>query len=187
MKAQRSLSIVAICFLILVTACDQVTEEAPEPTPVRVQRYTESTALELYYPVNWISNLVDQGLLVVAPVEVISISEPGPSVTIYRIPPEKVAFSLEEHLDRFLENGPIEDGYTLNSEADASSLGQYSALRADFRRDAGEDFIGMMGYIVSVKVASGAIYHFVATTPIEQWEESWPLFSAIFQNVTFNE
>jgi hypothetical protein len=187
MKAPWLKVIILICLSFVVFACNQTTEQVPDSTPVLVHQYTETTAFEIVYPVNWVSNIVDQGLLIFGPIEVVSLEEPGPSVTIYRIQPEKVTLSLEEHLDRFLERGPLTEEFTLSSEVSESSLGQYPALRADIQREAGEILTATKGFVISVKVANGAIYHFVATAPTEEWEQNLPLINAMIQNMTFNE
>jgi ABC-type dipeptide/oligopeptide/nickel transport system permease component len=37
-----------------------------------------------------------------------------------------------------------------------------------------------------VKTDSGYIYYFIATAPTEDWDESWPEFLAILENVEFH-
>lgn len=108
-------------------------------------------------------------------------------MTVYRIAPEGAAGELDEELEQFLERGPLRDQYFLTSEILEASLGQYAALRVEFEREAIEELNAMIGTIVSARVASRAVYHFVATAPTEQWAESWPLMASVLQSVSFNE
>jgi hypothetical protein len=130
---------------------------------------------------------MSEGLLVFGPPNVISLEGLGPSVTIYRIPPEMVAFTLEGQLEQFLERGPYAQDFIPVSEMLDTKLGEYPALRVDFAREAIEFFEAMTGFIVSARMESGAVYHFVATTPTEQWSETWPLMTSVIQSVNFNE
>ena len=177
--------LLAIAALILSGCTPE--SEPPEATPVLVQEFTATSAFELLYPVNWINNLIRPGLLVFGPVEVVSLNAPGPSVTVYRISPLGAAGELDEELGQFLERGPLSEQFFLTSEVLEASLGQYAALRVEFEREAIEELNALTGYIVSARVASRAVYHFVATAPSEQWAESWPLMASVLQSVSFNE
>jgi hypothetical protein len=168
-----------------LTACSVQT--SAEPTPVVVQQYSGTSAFELQYPADWVSQIIQPGLIIFGPSDVVGFIETGPSVTIYRVPPEASGLGLEGQVDHFLDFGPYEEKFEPEADIYISHLGQYSALRVDISREAFEHLIAMKGYVVSAQVNSGAIYHFVATTPTDRWESDWPLLASVYQSVVFNE
>jgi hypothetical protein len=184
-----SVKVILVCLsfgsLGILTACS--TQTAIEPTPILVQQYSGTSAFDLQYPVEWVSAIIQPGLIVFGPPDVVGFVDTGPSVTIYRIAPENAGLGLEGQLDHFLDFGPYEENFEPEAEIYSSQLGQYSALRVDIARDTFEHLIAMKGYVVSTQVNSGAIYHFVATTTTEHWEAEWPLLASILQSVSFHE
>lgn len=178
-------SALAIGLIGVLAGCS--TQTSIEPTPVLVQEYSSTSAFELQYPAGWVSAIIQPGLVVFGPPDVVSFIDTGPSVTIYRIAPENAGLGLEGQVEHFLDFGPYEENFEPEAEMYGSRLGQYSALRVDIERDQFEHLIAMKGYVVSAQANSGAIYHFVATTTTESWEMDWPLLTSVLQSVSFNE
>jgi hypothetical protein len=183
---KQILSIILIIFSLgLLTACSVETEI--NPTPVIVQQYSGSSAFELQYPAEWVDAIIQQGLLVFGPPDVVGFLMTGPSVTVYRISPENAGQGVEAQLEHFLAFGPYEENFEPVTEILETKLGQYSALRIDIAREEFEHLMAMTGYVITTRVNSGAIYHFIATAPTETWVDDWPLLASVIQSVSFNE
>lgn len=170
-----------------LTACNSNNVETPETTPIVVWEYKNETAFDTVYPEGWEQSVLRGGFLAFAPPQVAFDSEPGPSMSVLRDPPGVSFSSLQEEMDHFLEFGPLREDYFLTSEIIPVEIGQYGGLEVQVEREATEMFIAMKGLITITRADSGALYTFIATAPSEQWEESYPLFLAILQNVAFNE
>ncbi len=183
--------IVGLCLFALtnswfLSACNSETSVTPDPTPIVVWEFKNETAFDTVYPEGWTSEIIRQGILVFAPEDVAYELVPGPTMTVILESPRGFA-DVEEGLDHFLEFGPLREDYILTSEIKPIQLGQYDGLQVGIAREATEMFIAMKGVITAAETGKSNIYYFVATAPDEQWEQSWPQFLAILQNVNFNE
>ena len=183
--------IIGLCILLITTAwsllgCNSETSVTPDPTPIVVWEYKNETAFDTVYPEGWVSDILRQGILVFSPEEVAYELVPGPTMTVILEPPRGFA-DVEEALDHFLEFGPLRQDYVITSEIKPIQLGQYEGLQVGVAREATEMFIAMKGVITAAETGKSNIYYFVATAPEEQWEQGWPQFLAILQNVHFNE
>jgi hypothetical protein len=173
--------------IIGLSACESNTEKLPEATSLPVWVFQNEKTFNTVYPEGWSEEVVKEGFLVFSPPEVGYEGNPGPSLTVLRQVPERIAFSLEEEFNHFLEFGPLREDYTISSPNTPFQVGEYEGIRVGVERQASDIYISMKGVIVAVKTKSATLYYFIATAPTEQWEESWPLLLAIIQNVTFNE
>jgi hypothetical protein len=170
-----------------LSACNSTDIEPPEETPIVVWEYKNETAFDTVYPEGWEQSVLREGFLAFAPPKVALDSEPGPSMSVLRDPPGASYSSLQEEMDHILEFGPLREDYFLTSEVTPVEIGQYGGLEVNIEREATEMFIAMKGIITITRTDSGSLYTFIATAPSEEWEESYPLFLAILDNITFNE
>jgi hypothetical protein len=178
-------------FIFLMTAwslsaCNSEKDETPDSTPIVVWEYKNETAFDTVYPQGWTSEVIRTGIMVFAPEEVAYDLVPGPTMTVILEAPRGFS-DAAEGLDHFLEFGPLREGYVITSEIAPTQLGQYDGIQVGVEREATEMFIAMKGVITAAETAKSNIYYFVATAPTEQWDQNWPLFLAIVQNVNFNE
>ncbi|OGO16879.1 MAG: hypothetical protein A2Z14_01790 [Chloroflexi bacterium RBG_16_48_8] len=171
----------------MLSGCTSDSDSPPETTPILVWEYKNQTAFDTVYPEGWEYGIIREGFIVFAPPNVAYDSESGPSMSILREAPGVLISSLQEELDHFLEYGPLREDYFLISEVNPVTIGQYDGLEVAVERESTEMFIAMKAMIYVIRTDSGSLYTFMATAPTEQWEESWPLLSAIIQNGTFNE
>ncbi len=189
MKVTRIIIGLYVFFLITawsLSACNSVENDSPDSTPIVVWEYKNETAFDTVYPEGWTSEVIRQGILVFSPPDVAYDLIPGPTMMVILEFPKGFA-DVEEALNHFLEFGPSRDGYAITSQLVPTQLGQYDGLQVQVEREAEEIYIAMKGVITAAKTAKGNFYYFVATAPTEQWEQSWPQFLAILQNVNFNE
>jgi hypothetical protein len=170
----------------LLLGCHSETSVTPSPTPIVVWEYKNETAFDTVFPEGWTNEIIRQGILVFAPEEVAYELVPGPTMTVILESPRGFN-NVEEGLDHFLEFGPLRANYVITSEIKPVQLGQYDGLQVGVSREETEMLIAMKGVITAAETEKNNIYYFVATAPEEEWEQSWPQFLAILQNVHFNE
>jgi len=171
----------------ILSACTKETDTPTKPTPIVVHEYENPTAFDVVYPQGWEYGIIREGFIAFAPPNVAYDTESGPVMSILREEPTGAISSLEEELNHFLEFGPLREDYFLISDIHPVTIGQYDGLEVAVEREATEMFIAMKATLSVVRTESGSLYTFIATAPTEQWEESLPFFSAMMQNVTFNE
>ncbi len=185
-KISRFFILPMIGILLVLSACNTAAEDVTSPTPIPVVEYKNETSFDTVYPVDWVETILTQGFLIFSPVNVAYQGEIGPSVTVRMIAP---GFSsspqLEEDFNNFLTRGPFQGDYEQTSEILNVKLGQYSGLRVFVERQQAGEIIAMKGMITAVFTQNGTSYYFIATAPIEQWDQNWPKMQAILQNVKF--
>lgn len=185
----RLLPIVLVIFGISLLAACYPSPIRREPTAqvVGVFEHKNPHTFDLEYPVEWSAVIVTEGVMVFGPPHVVGIIEPGPSVTVYRIPAVGVTGTDQDVFDNFLRSGPLSGDFELSGPIEVARLGQYQGLGVDVDRERSGDLIAMQGKIRLVRTESGAVYIFSATGPSESWEQDWPRLSVILDSVQFNE
>lgn len=178
--------VIAFVLLPLLAACFSESS-APTRIAVGLHEYANPNAFKIEYPSAWQRVTVREGIMVFGPPEVTGIREPGPSVTVYRIPPGGASGSDAEIFENFLARGPLKGEFVTTGPNETIRLGQYQGLGVSLERHASQDLIPLSGKVSMVRANSGAIYIFSATVPTESREDTWPTMMIVLDSVHFNE
>ncbi|MBN1266828.1 MAG: hypothetical protein JXA25_15135 [Anaerolineales bacterium] len=183
----RKLLVLLFCVIhgLTITGCglDTAREQAAET--VQFVRFDETKAFQTLYPQGWEARIVETGILVFAPVEVMNEDKPGPSLTVYRDAPADSTESLSELMDHFLSNGPIREGYKLVTPINETGINGFQGLMVDFESTAEDNTL--KGRIEMVRLDNQAVYYFIASAPQQVWEKEWFFMDQIIRQSIFNE
>lgn len=173
--------------LWLLGACGSTgpTGGEPTPTPIPVYLYENPSAFDIQYPTAWTEVVLSQGVMVFAPTEVLNLEAPGPSLTVYRVPPGLSEDDLEGELDRFLGGRPELQGAV--GEAQPRAVDGKPGLAVDLTPIGEAEGENLHGYLAVVRTDSDAVYYFIATAPAASWDSHWPSFQVMLESVRFHE
>ncbi len=108
---KRGLIIGAIVLIAGIIAALFIHDANTPPTPVALpltKTFDQSpTGFTIQYPGEWEYAIPSVGLMILGPSETLFDNVPGPTFTIQRAEPLSVVGSLDNALDRYLQNGPL--------------------------------------------------------------------------------
>ncbi len=161
----------------------------PTSTPRPVVKYENSVAFDMLHPVEWTHMVISEGLLVFGETQTVQQTLPGASITVFRQSPISVGGDLNEMFQHYMDNGPRATGFDVILDSQPMELGGREALSSEVIReaDSGENIDAVRSFIIATQVESGFFYIFTATAPTELWEQHWPDFQIVFNNIVFNE
>lgn len=158
------------------------------PLPLTETYDLSPTAFKFNYPVGWMVQLPQQGLLILAPEETLR-GIPGASMVVQRSVRLAGENDLEAALNSYLENGPLRNQREWNilAERITTTLGDRTALRVELEGRQIDDAPLTRVSVIIAEADSGAIYIITFTAPSEQWVSISSTFEAILGSMTIIE
>ena len=190
-------AILCLAAALIISGCGSVPpppskitiEPNPIETEIRVHEYKNETAIDFRYSTDWTLVVPQFGFLVTGPSDVVIGDEPGPLVSVLRIPISEVHGNLEGEFNHYLDFGPRRDGYeTVKDVTDFELDGRPAKrIRMSFTGNEEENTISQEAIIVGAEANNGVVYIISATAPPEDWDYNNILFNLLIQSVKFNE
>ena len=177
--------VILIFLLIAVTGCTPEPARSQAVETVPFIRFEETQAFHTLYPSGWEAYILDKGIVLFAPPEVLEDKVPGPSLTVYRDAPADSIETLSVLMDHFLDNGPMRADYLLTSSIQNTEVNGVQGLMVDFEStDPGDQ---IKGRIEMVRLDNQAVYYFIASAPHDVWDQEWFYLEQIIHQSVFIE
>ncbi len=178
--------LVAVAVLIAgVVLLNNSRNSAPE----LVNTYEESpTAFSFRYPEGWLYQIPQVGLLILAQPETFN-GEPGPTLTIYRSTQLAMEGNLEAALTAYLAQGALRPNreWELLNEITSTTFNGRDAVSVDLQGSEFPDLPQLRMRIIATRAEGFAVYIFVISAPVEEWETHRPTLENILGSVEIIE